>query len=87
MSVSEISDECNIPLSSTYQHVKRLCNEDLLREDTQMGCQGNSYHVYKTKFEACFLFLDDGEIREDVCIDQDEAKRLIWLWKEIRDSE
>lgn len=88
MSIPDISDACDIPLSSTYHHVEQLVEADMLTEETRLDPDGNHYRIYETVFRGCFIFLEDGEIaiQQDVCRKGKDADRLIWLWQQLRDA-
>lgn len=86
-SVTDLSEECDIGLTTTYRHVQRLNEHGLMSASSQLDEQGNHYQVYKTRFKAGFIYLEDKDICEDLCYSDDDADRLIWVWKQLRDQE
>jgi predicted transcriptional regulator len=66
--VKELSEECEIPLSTAYRKVNRLQQADLVEEKVQLGGPGSHANVYEQDFEGAVIFLDeDGEFSVEPC--------------------
>lgn len=87
LSVSALSNKCDMSLTSVYRYVEQLAEHELLESEVRLDEDGNHYQVYNTRFKAGFIYLEDKAIKEDICRDTDDADRLIWVWKKLREQE
>jgi DNA-binding transcriptional ArsR family regulator len=66
MTASEISDQCGIPLSTTYRKLERLTDENLLEERTRIQTAGKHARQYERTVEELHIRLTgDGEVEID----------------------
>lgn len=86
-SVTDLSEECDIALTTTYRHVQQLDEHGLMTASSQLDEQGNHFQVYKTRFKAGFIYLEDEDLQKDLCFTDGDADRLIWVWKQLRDQD
>ncbi|HSD04277.1 MAG TPA: helix-turn-helix domain-containing protein [Nitrosopumilaceae archaeon] len=56
-SVSEIKNECNIPLSTLYRKIRKLHNYHLLKTMIKITPEGNKYALYKSNKTKPLNFL------------------------------
>ncbi|EMA58803.1 hypothetical protein C470_11779 [Halorubrum distributum JCM 13561] len=92
---SELSEECDIPLSTTYRKLEKLTDASLLSESTDIRRDGQHTTRYSVSFDAVTVSVDDGgedgaDRREfDVEFsrpDQTRDERLADLWSELREE-
>lgn len=61
LSAKEISDRCNLPLSTTYRKINQLARIGLLDERTQISRTGKHTSKYHTSVETISVTIaDDG---------------------------
>ena len=86
MTASELSESCDIPLSTTYRKLDLLTEASLLREGTQIRADGHHATTYEVSFDEVRIFrTDDRDL--DVEIERREQtpdERLADLWSEVR---
>jgi DNA-binding transcriptional ArsR family regulator len=92
---SELSEECDIPLSTTYRKLEKLTDASLLSESTDIRRDGQHTTRYSVSFDAVTVSVDDGaendaDRREfDVEFSRPERtrdERLADLWSELREE-
>ncbi|QAU13929.1 ArsR family transcriptional regulator [Halorubrum sp. BOL3-1] len=92
---SELSEECDIPLSTTYRKLEKLTDAALLSESTDIRRDGQHTARYSVSFDAVTVSVDDGaendeDRREfDVAFSRPERtrdERLADLWSELREE-
>jgi predicted transcriptional regulator len=65
--VKELSEECEIPLSTTYRKMNRLQEAGLVEEQIQLGGSGNHTSVYRQQFDGARITLsEDGEFEVEL---------------------
>lgn len=82
----ELSEECGIPLSTTYRKLETLVEATLLMEETEIDPSGHHTTRYRVAFEEVRVMLSeeqslDCEIRRPA-LTRDE--RLVQLWSEVQ---
>ncbi|KTG08426.1 IclR family transcriptional regulator [Haloprofundus marisrubri] len=86
MTAQQLSDACDIPLSTTYRKLDRLTDASLLDEQTELRSDGHHTTTYRVSFESVEISL--GERRQfEVAIHRPTAsadERLAGLWAELR---
>ncbi|QKG93170.1 helix-turn-helix transcriptional regulator [Halorubrum salinarum] len=92
---SELSEECDIPLSTTYRKLEKLTDASLLSESTDIRRDGQHTTRYSVSFDAVTVSIDDGEEGDadrrefDVEFSRPERtrdERLADLWSELREE-
>ena len=92
---SELSEECDIPLSTTYRKLEKLTDASLLSESTDIRRDGQHTTRYSVSFDAVTVSVDggddgDADRREfDVEFSRPERtrdERLADLWSELREE-
>ena len=86
MTASELSNACDIPLSTTYRKLDLLTEARLLNEGTKIRADGHHATTYEVAFDAVRIFLTDGHDL-DVDVERKELtpeQRLASLWSEVR---
>ena len=88
MNASEISEVCDVPLSTTYRKLEALTEASLLRETTEIRKDGRHTSRYQVDFEALGIRLDDD--REFVVYmerpSRSAEERLASMWEEVREE-
>jgi DNA-binding transcriptional ArsR family regulator len=86
MTAEEISDEAEIPLSTTYRKLDRLTEASLLEEGVQVRSDGQHASQYMGAFEEVVIGLsDDREFTVEITGSPRTAnERLANLWSEVR---
>lgn len=86
MTASEIAEESEIPLSTTYRKIERLTEAALLVEGTEIRPDGQHASTYRVDFEEVVIALT-----EDRAFDAEVTRRprspdqrLENLWSEVR---
>ena len=95
---SDLSEECDIPLSTTYRKLEKLTDASLLRESTDIRRDGQHTTRYSVSFDAVTVSIDDADDASDGTDDQRELtvefsrpertrdERLADLWSELREE-
>ncbi|MFB6299596.1 MAG: ArsR/SmtB family transcription factor [Halobacteriales archaeon] len=86
MTASEISDSCDVPLSTTYRKLDLLSEASLLEEQTELRPDGQHATRYRVAFEEVSIAIDEDRTFE-VAISrppQTADERLASLWSEVR---
>ena len=92
---SELSEECDIPLSTTYRKLEKLTDASLLSESTDIRRDGQHTTRYSVSFDAVTVSVDDGDEGDadrrefDVEFSRPERtrdERLADLWSELREE-
>lgn len=86
MTANEISETCDIPLSTTYRKLSRLVDASLVEERTQLRPDGHHTSRYELVFEEVTVSLEDDrslvvEITRPIRSPDD---RLADLWAELQ---
>jgi DNA-binding transcriptional ArsR family regulator len=88
MTASEISETCDVPLSTTYRKLEALTEASLLRETVEIRKDGRHTSRYQVDFEALGIRLSDD--REFVVYIERPARttdeRLANMWEEVREE-
>ncbi|WP_372912310.1 helix-turn-helix domain-containing protein [Salinigranum sp.] len=86
MTASEISERCDIPLSTTYRKLDLLTDASLLKEGTAIRADGHHATTYEVSFEAVRVLLTESREFE-VEIEGGEQgpdERLADIWSKVR---
>mgnify|MGYP000486506125 CR=1 FL=1 len=86
MTASQLSETCDIPLSTMYRKLDLLTEAELLNEGTQIRADGHHATTYEVAFDAVRIELTDGrEIQVQVeGRERRPDQRLAELWSEVR---
>jgi len=86
MTASEVSEECEIPMSTTYRKLDLLTEASLLIEGTEIRSDGHHATRYRLDFETVEIGLTEEHIL-DVSVgrpSQTADERLASIWGEVR---
>ena len=87
---SELSEECDVPLSTTYRKLEDLVDASLLNESTDIRRDGQHTTRYSVAFEEVRVSIDGDAGRElSVEFERPERtrdERLADLWSELREE-
>lgn len=86
LSVKELSDECDVVLSTIYRRVEDMTAHDLLVEQTRIESDGSHHSVYEANIDHLDVDIDDGAIEVTVHVREDAAQRFSRIWDKIRDT-
>lgn len=86
MTASEISDACDIPLSTTYRKLDLLTDASLLEEQTEIRSDGHHTTRYVLAVESVELTLsEDGAFEVEIVRPPRTAEeRLANMWSEVQ---
>ena len=86
MTASEVSETCDIPMSTTYRKLDLLSDASLLNEGTQVRSDGHHATQYRIAFEeVTFGLTETRELSVSVSRPARSAdERLASLWGEVR---
>ena len=82
----EISETCDIPLSTTYRKVNKLTEAGLLDERIDIKAGGKHTNQYRVAFDHVDIFLtEEGELALEMPVDEQSAEdKLDSAWRVIR---
>ena len=86
MTAEEISEVCDVPLSTTYRKLDLLTEASLLREGMEIRSDGQHASKYEVDFDEVVVQLSDDRVFE-VGISRTPRtadERLRDLWSEVR---
>lgn len=82
MSATELSEACDISMSTAYRRVERLQEENLLTEHTRPRSDGHHDTVYAANLDRVEVTLRDGQLHLEVDRrSTDMADQLTRLWE------
>src|SRR5699024_10603627 len=64
MTAKELSEDCDVPLSTTYRKLERLTEASLVEEQTELRASGRHTARYALDFEAVHIDLDEDRSLE-----------------------
>jgi DNA-binding transcriptional ArsR family regulator len=85
---SELSEQCDIPLSTTYRKLDLLTDAELLEEGTEIRSDGHHTTTYSVAFEEVRIALTESR-KLDVEIarlEQGPEERLADIWTAVREE-
>lgn len=85
---SELSEECDVPLSTTYRKLELLTDASLLDESTEIRRDGQHTTRYALAFDAVTISVtDERELAVEVSgRERDADERLAELWSSVREE-
>lgn len=86
MTANELSEACEIPMSTTYRKLDLLTEASLLAESTEIRSDGHHATRYHLDFEAVEIGLTEDR-NLDIAVDRPARsadERLASLWEEVR---
>jgi len=90
MTADELSEACDIPLSTMYRKLDTLTDASLITETTQIRQGGQHTTRYELDFtEICVLLSEDHALTTDIdrpSRDSTADQRLEELWAQIREE-
>jgi predicted transcriptional regulator len=84
LSASELSEECDVALSTIYRRVEDMLAHDMLVERTRIEADGSHHALYEAKLDRAVVDIDDGAIEVQVAVREDAAQRFTRIWSDIR---
>ena len=88
---SDLSEECDIPLSTTYRKLETLTDASLLEESTDIRRDGQHTTRYSVSFETVTVSVNQTEGDRAFAVEftrpeRTRDERLADLWSELRDN-
>lgn len=86
MTASELSEACDVPLSTTYRKLDTMTEATLLAESTEIRADGRHTSRYRLAFEEVLLSVDEDH-RLELTITRPARtadERLESLWSEVK---
>ncbi|QZX99273.1 winged helix-turn-helix domain-containing protein [Halobaculum rubrum] len=86
LTAGEVSEECEIPMSTTYRKLDLLSEAQLLAEGVEVRQDGHHATRYRTDFDEVIVAIAEDRTL-DVEIERptaDAADRLATMWGEVR---
>jgi DNA-binding transcriptional ArsR family regulator len=86
MTAEEISETCDVPLSTTYRKLDLLTEASLLREGMQIRPDGQHASQYETDFEEVIVKLsEERDFEVGISrVPRSADERLRDMWSEVR---
>lgn len=85
-SARELSEECDVALSTIYRRVEEMVASDLLVERAQIESDGSHHSVYQANIDHLDIDSDDGTIEVNIHVREDAAQRFSRIWSDIREN-
>ncbi|MEF8852118.1 MAG: helix-turn-helix domain-containing protein [Haloarculaceae archaeon] len=86
LSAAQLSEECDVAVSTIYRRVEEMSDVDLLVERTQIEPDGSHHSVYEANVDHLDVDIDDGSIDVEMHVREDAAERFSRIWEDIRDT-
>ncbi|WP_311171836.1 ArsR/SmtB family transcription factor [Halobellus ordinarius] len=86
LSAKELSEECDVALSTIYRRVEEMVDSDLLVEGTEIEADGSHHSVYEANVDRLAVDIEDGAIDINIHVREDAAQRFSRIWNDIRDT-
>ncbi|HET7323725.1 MAG TPA: helix-turn-helix domain-containing protein [Halococcus sp.] len=85
LTAKEVSEECDLPLSTTYRKLDRLTDASLLETQVEIHRDGRHLTQYRLAFTEIMIHLDDAQ-RLTVTITRPltSDQQLAAMWTEMR---
>jgi len=85
MTATELSEACDVPLSTTYRKLDLLTEATLVVEETEVRPDGRHRSRYRVAFESLDVGFDDDHelVAELTRPPQTPAERLADIWSEV----
>lgn len=85
MSATELSDHCEVDVSTAYRWTDRLHEAGLLAERTRPREDGHHDAVYVATLAELSIRLDNGDLEVEMTTDddRDRADRLTSMWEDL----
>lgn len=84
LSAKELSEGCDVELSTIYRRAEDMIEHDLLVEQTQIEPDGSHHNVYEAHIDHLHVEIDEGDIDVSVHVREDAAQRFSRIWSDIR---
>ncbi|WP_226481201.1 winged helix-turn-helix domain-containing protein [Natrinema amylolyticum] len=62
LTATEVSEECDIPMSTAYRKVEMLTEADLVDEQVRINTSGKHATEYSTSFDDVLVSIADGSV-------------------------
>jgi len=73
LTATELSEECDIPMSTAYRKVEMLTEADLVAEQVRINTSGKHATEYRKNFDDVLVSVADGGVEVELT-KQDEAE-------------
>jgi DNA-binding transcriptional ArsR family regulator len=85
MSATELSDHCEVDVSTAYRWTDRLREAGLLAERTRPREDGHHDEVYVATLAELSVRLEDGDLEVEMTTDDsgDRVDRLTSMWEDL----
>ena len=71
LTATELSEQCEIPMSTAYRKVEKLTEADLVEERVRINTSGKHATEYHKCFDDVYISFNDGEV--EITITTSEA--------------
>lgn len=86
MTASQVSERCDMSVSTVYRRAETLEDRGLLVERTQLDPEGHHRTVYEAAFDGIDVDLADGEFSVAISPREDAVDRFTRVWEHIREG-
>ena len=86
LSAKELSEECDVALSTIYRQAEDMIDVGLLVEQTQLESDGSHHSIYEANIDHLDVDIADGTIDVSVHVCEDAAQRFSRIWRDIRET-
>ena len=66
LTATELSEQCDIPMSTAYRKVEKLTDADLVEERVRINTSGKHATEYHKCFDDVHISFDDGKIEIEI---------------------
>lgn len=74
LTATELSERCEIPMSTAYRKVEMLAEADLVDERVRINTTGKHATEYRTSFDDVVVSIADGGLEIEIASAEDDAE-------------
>lgn len=86
LSGKELSEKCDVALSTIYRRVEEMVAANLLVERSRIEFDGSHHSIYEANIDSLDVDINDGTIDVRMHVREDAAQRFSRIWSDIRET-
>lgn len=87
LSAKELSEVCDVDVSTVYRRVDEMLEAGLLEEKTRLVPDGSHHSVYAAATDRIVVGVEEGSFTVDVADgDESASGRFTRMWEDMRES-
>lgn len=84
LSAKELSQRCDMSVSTVYRRAEALMDEGLLAERTHIDRDGHHHSEYEATVDHLDVDIEDGALTVELERSEDAVDRFTRVWEDIR---